>query len=51
MGITALLDTQIVIGADTGQSGQFFTSQPLDPSAGAGHQSDIFWPDLATSQP
>ena len=50
MRVAPLLDTQVVVGADTGEGGQFFTSQPPDASARAGDKSDIFWPDLATSQ-
>jgi hypothetical protein len=50
MGMAALLDAQVVVGADAGERGQFFAAKPFDAPAWARDEPGIFWPDPAASQ-
>ena len=50
MNGAALFDAQVIVGADSGQGGQFLTAQTLNASAGTRHKPNIFGANLLAAK-
>ena len=44
-GQVAAFELRVVVGADSGQDGDFFAAQTGDPATAIGGQSDLLWGD------
>ena len=44
-GQVAAFELRVVVGADSGQDGDFFAAQTGDPATTIGGQSDLLWGD------
>jgi len=50
MNGAALFDAQVIVGADSGQGGQFLTAQTLNASTGTWHKPNIFGANLLAAK-